>query len=196
MTPRDDVTAVVLVGGASRRMGRDKATLLLDGRTLTEHVLDALRHVAATALLAGRAIDGIDVPAIPDHYPDAGPLGAIATALDAVTTDYAVVAACDMPSIVPALVALLLETAAQHPDAPATMCTTERGLEPLLSVWRPRAAAPHLRTALDNGVRAIHEAVATLPHALLIPNTQWQSVDPNGDSFRNWNTPADLPDPH
>jgi molybdopterin-guanine dinucleotide biosynthesis protein A len=173
-------------------MGRDKATLRLDDRTLTEHVLDALRPVAATALLAGRAIDGIDVPAIPDRYPNAGPLGAIASALDAVTTDYAVVAACDMPSIVPALLTLLLEQASQHPNAEATMCTTDRGLEPLLSVWRPKLAAPKLHAALTSGIRAVHDAVAALPHALLIPQARWQTADPRGDSFRNWNTPADL----
>jgi len=189
----DDVTAVVLVGGRSTRMGRDKAQLLLDGRTLTEHVLAALSGVATRALLAGRALPGLDVPAVVDQYSDAGPLGGIASALDAVRTPLALVTACDMPSIRPALVALLLDAARAHPAAAAVMCRSEAGLEPLLSVWRPGLALPALRAALDAGVRSLRDAVARLSAAVVLAPDAWLAADPDGASFRNWNTPGDLP---
>lgn len=190
---RDDVTAVVLVGGRSRRMGRDKALLVpdeQDGRTLTRRVLDALRPVAAHALLAGRPIEGVDVPAIADHYQGTGPLAGIAAALQVATTPLAVVAACDMPWISTPLVEHLIDRARAAPQALAVMCTTERGLEPLLSVWRSEAA-PNLHSALQAGVRAIHEAVATIPHVVVQPD-EWRRIDPDDRSFVNWNRPEDV----
>jgi molybdopterin-guanine dinucleotide biosynthesis protein A len=193
--PRDRVTAVVLVGGASTRMGRDKATLVPgdgDPRMLVQRALDALSGCAGTALLAGAAIDGLDVAAVPDRNgPAAGPLAGIAAGLAAVQTDLAVVAACDMPSIAPPLVAHLLERAAADPHALCVLCASSRGLEPLLAVWRP-TAAPLLDDALQRGVRALHRVVAALPHIVVEPQ-EWRRHDPDGASFVNWNTPADLP---
>jgi molybdenum cofactor guanylyltransferase len=174
-------------------MGRDKALLVVDGVILTQRVLDSLRPFAQSSLLAGRALPGLDVPAVPDQYPDAGPLGGIASALAAVHTPLALIAACDMPSIAPPLVALLLQRAAEHPDAPVVMCRGERGLEPLLGVWRPQLALSALAAVLEQGERAIHAAVATLAGALMLPPGEWQAADPTGKSFVNWNAPEDLP---
>lgn len=192
MTPA--ITAVVLVGGRSTRMGRDKATLVpdpRDGRSLTAMVLDALSPLCDVALLAGRAVPGLDVPAVADQYPEAGPLGGIAAGLAALPTDLAVVAACDMPSIVRALVAHLLQRAQSDATALAVLCRSDRGLEPLLSVWRSDAA-PLLQAALGEGVRGVQEALARVPHLVIEP-AEWRRLDPEGVSFVNWNHPADLP---
>jgi molybdopterin-guanine dinucleotide biosynthesis protein A len=192
----DDVTAVVLVGGRSRRMGRDKAQIVPDtagGRTLTQLVLDTLSGVASFALLSGRALPGLDVPAIPDRYFDAGPLGGIASALAEVDTPLALVAACDMPSIVPALPRLLLDRVRADPAAAAVMCRSDAGLEPLLSAWRPALALPVLRAAIAGGVLSLHDAIARLPHTVVLPPDEWRPADPDAASFRNWNTPDDLP---
>lgn len=188
-----DVTAVVLVGGRSTRMGRDKALLVVGGRTLTEHVVSALSPFAAEVALGGRALPGLDVTAIPDQHTGAGPLGGMVSALAAVTTPLALVAACDMPSIQPALVTLLLDAARAEPSAAAVLCRSEAGLEPLLSVWRPALALPPLRAALDGGVRSLRDAVAALPHTVILAPDRWRAADPDGLSFRNWNTPDDLP---
>jgi molybdopterin-guanine dinucleotide biosynthesis protein A len=192
----DDVTAVVLVGGRSRRMGRDKALLVPGGpggRTLTGLVLDALAPAASHALLAGRALPGLDVPAVADQYSEAGPLAGVASALAAVRTDLALVAACDMPSIVAALPLLLVDRARAEPAAAAVMCRGDLGLEPLLSVWRPALALPALEQALRDGVRALRDAIGRLPRAIVLAPEEWRRVDAEGASFRNWNTPDDLP---
>jgi molybdopterin-guanine dinucleotide biosynthesis protein A len=186
-------TAVVLVGGASTRMGRDKALLVPpdgDPRPLARRVLDALLSVADNAVLAGRPLAGFDVPAVSDHNVGAGPLAGVAAALAAVGTPLAVVAACDMPSLQPALLRLLLRRAQDEPDALCVVCMGPRGMEPLLAVWRP-AAAPLLDAALGRGVRALRDAVAAVPHVLVAPE-HWRAADPTGLSFVNWNTPADL----
>ena len=193
-----DVVAVVLVGGRSARMGRDKATLVPedgDPRPLGRRVLDALAPVTTRAVLAGtpRAA-GLPphVPVIPDRNPGAGPLAAIAGALGSLPAhELAVVAACDLPGIVPALVAHLVRRARENPDALCVLCATERGPEPLLSVWRAGAAA-HLDAAVSSGVAALRDAIATMPHVVVAPE-EWRALDPAGASFANWNRPEDLP---
>ena len=188
----DDVIAVVLVGGASTRMGRDKATLVPDDgdpRTLLQRVLDALGPVTSRAVLAAAqpTPSPPHVQVIVDRNRGAGPLPAIAGALSALPagTELAVVAACDMPTIVPALVAHLVQRARENPDALCVLCATERGAEPLLSVWRP-ATAPLL------GTGSLQEAIAAVPH-LVVPPEEWRRFDPAGASFVNWNRPEDLP---
>jgi F420-dependent oxidoreductase-like protein len=165
-----------------------------DGRPLVRIVLDALAPVAPAALLAGRALQGIAVPAIDDRYFDAGPLGGITSALGEVDTDLAVVAACDMPSISTALVEMMVELARADPSLAVVMCRGERGLEPLLSVWRPARALLPLRAAVATGTLALREAVEGMPGLLVLPPEEWRTADPDGASFRNWNTPADLPE--
>jgi len=195
--PREMVTAVVLTGGRSARMGRDKASLVPhghDGRSLARIVLDSLAPLAAHALLAGRPVADLPhVAAIDDRNPGAGPLGAVAGALAQVPAEQlAVVAACDMPSIAPALVAHLLERAAADAEATCVLCASEDGLEPLLSVWRP-SAAPLLDAAIAGGATALREGIAALPHTIVVEPGEWRAHDPAGASFANWNTPADLP---
>jgi molybdenum cofactor guanylyltransferase len=185
-----EVTAVVLVGGGSVRMGRDKATLVADasdGRSLTQVVLDALSPLATQVLLAGRALPGLDVPAVVDQYTDAGPLGGIASALAVVRTELAIVAACDMPAIVPALVAHLVQRARERPDVLCVHCSNE----PLPAVWRPQAATT-LADALAAGVRSLRDAVDRVPHIVVAPD-EWLRFDPAGATFVNWNRPEDLP---
>jgi len=195
--PRETVTAVILTGGRSTRMGRDKASLVpdvRDGRTLARIVLDSLMPVAAHALIAGAPVPDLShVAAIDDRNPGAGPLGAVAGALAQLPADHlVVVVACDMPSIAPALVAHLLQRAAADAESLCVLCTGERGLEPLLSVWRP-LAAPLLDAAISRGATALREGVAALPHTIVIEPGEWREHDPDGVSFANWNTPADLP---
>lgn len=195
--PREMVTAVILTGGRSTRMGRDKASLVpdpADGRTLARIVLDSLAPVAAHALQAGPAVDDLPgVAAIDDQNPGAGPLAAIAQALPLVRPrNFAVVAACDMPSIAPALVEHLLDRAAADPEALCVLCSTDRGLEPLLSVWRP-AAAVALDRAIAAGTTALREGIAAVPHTIVVEPDEWRRHDPTAASFANWNTPGDLP---
>jgi len=97
----------VLVGGRSRRFGSDKAAALLDGRSLLEHVTDALApHVAEVAVI--RAADDRPVP-------DLGPLGGLAGALHLAMAggfDRVLVAPCDTPRLPGPLLALLAASTA------------------------------------------------------------------------------------
>ena len=191
------VVALVLTGGRSSRMGRDKATLVPDDgdpRPLAQRVLDALSAVAPQAMLAGGygAEPPPGVAVVHDRNQYAGPLAALAGALARVPPDaLAVVAGCDMPHVVPALVRHMVQRARDAPGVLCVLCATERGVEPLPSVWRPSAAAL-LDEAVRRGASALRDGVAALPHAV-VPPEEWRRHDPDGACFVNWNTPDDLP---
>ncbi len=76
-----NLLGAVLAGGASRRFGSDKAVAIFAGKTLLDHVIDALRPQVSRCVLAGREWPGLDmVPDLPG--PGLGPLGGLAGALD------------------------------------------------------------------------------------------------------------------
>jgi len=191
------VTGAVLVGGRSLRMGRDKAALLVDGRPLAGRVAGALGTLGGEVILAGRAVAGLSLRVVEDALVPggpAGPLAGIVAALQATVTPYLVVAACDMPSIHPALVRHLVERLAGQPQAGAVVCRSDIRLEPFPLALRVAEAQPVLRVALEEGVRALHQALGRL-HLVVLDHDEWGAVDPDGASFVNWNSPEDVRQP-
>lgn len=94
----DDVTGVLLAGGKSRRMGRDKARMELFGRPLFVYSLELLQRNFQAVVIAGERTDLArpGVPVLPDIYPGSA-LGGLYTGLKAAETDWVFVAPCDMP---------------------------------------------------------------------------------------------------
>ncbi|MDP9363319.1 MAG: molybdenum cofactor guanylyltransferase [Chloroflexota bacterium] len=102
------LTAAVLAGGQSRRMGTDKALLPLvpGGPPLLRLVLDRVAAVTDDVLVVASGRPGYDafgVPVVPDRFPDGGTLGGIATAIGAAGGAHVLVVACDMPFLSAAL---------------------------------------------------------------------------------------------
>lgn len=97
--------AVILAGGLSRRMGRDKASLRLGGRRLLTWVREACRK------------SGLECRVIRhDIVPRCGPLGGMITALASTEHEACLIVSCDMPFVSPALIAALVAHAQKHPQ--------------------------------------------------------------------------------
>jgi molybdenum cofactor guanylyltransferase len=156
----------VLTGGASRRMGRDKALVEVAGRSLLTVAADALRDAGANPVLAvgGDAVALLEVEprliAVDDLHPGEGPLGGILTAFAAartVTPDpstLVVVVACDMPALDGATIRELVDAAVAEPAAGLAAAIVDGRPQPLTGVWRPALAEAVLRAAFDAGERA------------------------------------------
>jgi molybdopterin-guanine dinucleotide biosynthesis protein A len=174
----------VLVGGASTRMGRDKALLPYRGATLVRHVAALVEAAAGSVTLVGSRDGhaGLGYPLIPDNFPGCGPLAGLQAALAASPAEWNLVVACDMPVLTVDLLARLLEAAAAS-GADALVPVSPGGRpEPLCAVYRRELARP-LALALARGVRKVSEALAGLRVAL------WPVSDP--ERFENLNTPED-----
>ena len=189
-----DVTAIVLAGGMSRRLGRNKAVELFDGETLVRRAIGRMRQVAGNIMVVANDENRIaelglpdDVTAVIDEHPGKGPLAGIYTGLNASSTEWSVFCACDMPFLSPHLYRALLSNRDTY-DAvvpivdgrpePVHAAYSRACLEPI----REKLAADDLKIAgffQDVSVRYFSE-------------DEVRAIDPNLLSFFNINTQQDL----
>lgn len=184
------ISAAVLAGGASTRMGRDKALITLKGRTLVEHVVERLRPISDDVFVVTKrpdALEHVDVPVVTDRRDVQTPLAGIATALRTARYGHVFVCACDMPLISTELVHHLSERIGGH-DAVVPLRNDRP--EPSHALWS-KAVADTVDLALATGERAVYRVLETLD-AVWIDESEWRTIDPDGASFMNVNTPEDL----
>jgi molybdenum cofactor guanylyltransferase len=157
----------VLAGGASQRMGSDKALVEApDGRPLAVVGVTALRAAGALEVVVvggdGPALQGLELPWVPDRFPGEGPLGGIVTALHATRADLVVVMACDMPGVGPDVPAALVRALAAAPGSGVAVAVVGDREQPLTACWRRSVALEVLVSAYDAGERAPRFVLATL----------------------------------
>jgi molybdopterin-guanine dinucleotide biosynthesis protein A len=155
-TVRRRATAIVLAGGRSTRMGRDKTLLPVAGRPMIERVVSQLRpHFSQILISADDAAKfqflGLEV--VPDRIPGEGPMMAVASALERSENDINFVVACDIPVLPTDLLMRLLRDARGNADVVVPV-TAQSRYEPLFAVYRKRVK-PLLDRALDHGGRRI-----------------------------------------
>jgi molybdenum cofactor guanylyltransferase len=188
---RDGCSLVILAGGRSRRMGRDKATLPAVDGTLIAHLARRLAPVVDETIVAGGTvrppIEGAVV--VVDHRPGLGPLAGMLAGLAAAHHRYVWVVGCDLPDVEPALGGLLLALAA---DYEAVVPRPDQEPEGVCALY-VRELAPRIAALLDAGERSIKSLLdrSTVRYVGL---DELLAVDPELRSFRNINTPADYAD--
>ena len=148
--------AALMVGGKSRRMGRDKALLEIDGIPMFERVLKVLRQNSPLVFLVGdepQRFANIPEKIVPDLFPGSA-LGGIYTALSYSRADYVFVAACDLPFASAEIMSLLFSLRKGY-DVVVPCGLT--GLEPLFAVYSKTCLKP-FRQALESGRLRIIDA--------------------------------------
>lgn len=185
----ESIAGIVLAGGRSSRMGRDKAQLIYEGRTLLQRSIDFLREHFAETIVAGgdpARYPDLDVPCAPDRLSGQGALIGIHAGLCATRRPRIFVMACDAPFPQLALIERLLTMA---PEADWIVPRTDRGLEPLFAVYsqRCRPAIESLFAANELRVRLLAKQVATV----YLEEAELRLLDPQLRSFINLNTPGE-----
>jgi len=134
------VTGVILAGGKSTRMRRDKALLVVDGQTLFERAQAFLRRFFTQILIAGDRPDlaSADIPAVADIYPGSA-LGGLYTGLQAAKTDWIFVLPCDMPYPNEQILYALL---AARENVDAVVPRTPAGYEPVFALYHKNCLTP------------------------------------------------------
>jgi molybdopterin-guanine dinucleotide biosynthesis protein A len=133
----------VLAGGGSTRMGRNKALLPFRGTTLVEHVAEIVRQAAGSVTLIGdpAQLGHLGLPIVPDELPGSGPASGIYTALTITSTDWNLIAGCDMPAITRDILLALLRRAALTKAGCVAAAGTDGDPEPLCAVYHRRCLA-------------------------------------------------------
>ena len=183
------VSAAIMAGGKSRRMGQDKAWIELDGEPLITRVANVLAEVADEVLIVANdpRYGSLGLPVVRDRYPEGGALGGIATGVGAATNGTVLVAACDMPFLSAPVWRLLLEF-----DGEADVVIPRVGgeLETLHALYA-KACLPHMARALaENRLRVVSFFDAV--RVKTIDEPELRAIDPTLRAFTNVNTPEEL----
>ena len=181
-----NVSAIVLCGGRSSRMGRDKATLPFGTETSAGRVLRLVREVTTDIVLVGRGDPGAltDCRVIGD--PGKGPLVALAIGLGATSAHRTLVVACDMPLVRPALLTHLVERIGEYD---ACVPRIEAVAVPTCAVYARGvdAVARSLVAAGERSLRALLERVSVR----WVEESELREIDPDLGSFIDCDTPQD-----
>jgi molybdopterin-guanine dinucleotide biosynthesis protein A len=183
-----DITAAVLIGGKSRRFGRDKVIEPLDGVMLVERVISVLSPLFSEIILVGHFRQQISgYKTVSDIIPGCGPLGGIYTALASSDNPYCFVFAADMPNLNTGLIRYM---AGLKEKADIIIPRLSKGMEPLHAVYS-NTAIPVIKTLLEKNKFKILNLIEQM-------NTEFighLSINAFGDPLRifsNINTISDI----
>ncbi len=188
----DYIEGAILVGGASSRMGCDKARLEWNGVPLVERVANALGSCMSRVCLVIRpgSEPPLDLPCVEDVRSERAPIVGVHAALQACESAAVLVTACDLPELDPNVVLALLALV-PHGDGPDVVAPIgTKGHEPLLAVYRPRLL-PEIERRIDAGKLSLQSLLHDVD-TLGIPEATLREIDPELRSLRNVNRPEDL----
>jgi molybdopterin-guanine dinucleotide biosynthesis protein A len=181
-------TGIVLAGGESERMGRDKRRLTINGQTLLARTLARLRPLVDEVLVVARErgdLPPVDARIVTDQYPGSGVLAGVHAGLAATRTPWAYVVAGDMPLLNADLLRAMAALA--EDDCDVVVPRWQGELEPLHALYRPAVCAPAAEDALRENRRRI---IAFYPQVRVreMGEDAVAQIDPQGHSFFNVNT--------
>jgi molybdopterin-guanine dinucleotide biosynthesis protein A len=183
------VTGVVLAGGASRRMGRNKAFLDLGGRPLIAIVIEHIAAVCAEVLIVtgdAAPYSELGVRVVEDRFPGVGVLGGLHAGLETASHDLILAVGCDMPFLEPMLLRAVVEWAE---GVDAVVLRQGEYVEPLHGAYR-RSCLPAIETAILSGRRRVVSFFSSVNVRYVTPE-DLAPFDPELRSIRNINTPEE-----
>jgi molybdopterin-guanine dinucleotide biosynthesis protein A len=185
-----DVSCIILAGGASRRMGQDKALMQVEGIRLFDYVYGTCRGLFSEIIIVtNQPHQFIEyrTPVVVDEIPGAGSLGGLYTGLKRADNEYSFCAACDMPFLNPELISYLIE---QKDKSDVVIPKTGKGLEPLHAVYSKRCIEP-MKKCIERGDLKIPNFFPEV-RVTYCGEEEIKKVDPTLISFMNVNTKEDL----
>ncbi len=183
------LSGVILAGGASRRMGRDKALLDVDGRPLIAVVAERLRSVVDELVIASGDNEAYAQYAdrcVTDIFSGVGTLGGLHAGLGAAAHDRVLVVGCDMPFLNPAVLRWFA-LAADGVDV--VVLRQGEFLEPIHAVYR-KSCLPAIEEVIRTGVRQAYAFYDQVKVRYVDP-AEIEHLDPQLRSFSNVNTPIE-----
>jgi molybdopterin-guanine dinucleotide biosynthesis protein A len=187
MIDRNHLTAIILAGGKSSRMGTDKGLMDFRGKKMIEHVLCVAGAIATEILISSSnaGYSQFGFPVYEDIYKNFGPLGGIHSGLSSSHSQWNLVVSCDLPFISREFLLFLLS---QDADGNAIVPVHDKMPEPLCALYN-KSALPEIESLILNGE-------LKMKHALQKLNTVYVDVPKEKFNaavlFKNLNSPEDI----
>ncbi len=184
------ISAVLLAGGRSSRMGQDKATMLFRGEALWKNQLELLRRLQPEELFVSGQTDPpwrpVDVEFVPDVQPSRGPLSGIAATLSRISGDYLLVLAIDTPFVTENY---LRDLSTRTAPGCGVVPLIENRAEPLAAIY-PRGVRADFEAALAGSDFALQPLIRNM---IGLGKLRAIEVTPEEIAlFRNLNQPGDF----
>jgi len=187
------LTVVIQAGGASSRMGEDKALKPFLGRPLIQRVIERLTPIADEMIVTTNHpadYEFLNMRLVADLRPGRGALGGLYTAIASAACPLVAVVACDMPFASP----MLIEGARRlmvEEEADVVIAKAEAGYEPFHALYRREACLPAIESAMDADQWKV---IAWFPQVKtrILSLVEMKSLDPSGLCFWNLNTPEEF----
>lgn len=195
MLIRTESTGLVLAGGASSRLGRDKAREAVAGKVLLVHAVEAVTAVCSEVLIAGERAgrEDLDLPSgarwVPDIHPGRGPLAGLHAGLAAARYDITLAVGCDMPFLNPLLLASLVRLAPGHE---AVVPRVGGSLQTLHAVYTHACLAHAEALLAEPGRLASLQDLIGLLRVRYVDEGEMRLLDPDLRSTFSVNTKEDL----
>lgn len=186
-----EISAVVLAGGKSQRLGVDKTLLRLDGHWLLQRIVEQLCTLSDNVLVVTnepQKLASLGVPAVPDQQVGIGPLAGILAGLLAMRYPMGLFVACDMPFLSRRLVRYMIRLAA---DVDVVIPRNGDETEPLHALYG-KTCLDAISASLEQGRRRVIYFFDRVRVRYVGPD-EMSAFDPLGLSLFNINQPEDLP---
>jgi molybdopterin-guanine dinucleotide biosynthesis protein A len=189
----ESIAGFILVGGESRRMGRDKSALTFNGQRFVERIAAEVSRVTTSVTLVGSnaaalKLENSSLSTSPDVYPQWGALGGVHAALAACSAEWALIVACDFPFVTRELF-LRLASVREGFDAVAPI-QSDSIPQPLCALYRVTPCLTRAVELIESGERkpiALLQSVATR----WILFSELADLKDANSLFDNINTPQD-----
>ncbi len=188
-----NITGIILAGGKSSRLGRDKARETIGNVPLIQRVVMALAEVSSEIIVVGSKltnlteINGVNIRTVKDRASNRGPLMGIYSGLSQASYPYACLVACDLPFLDPAVLKLLIELA---PGRQAVVPLIQEIPQPTHAIYA-RSILPHIEEALKTEGGGLRTLLDNL-EVKYVAEAQIREIDRDLRSFMNINTEDDL----
>jgi len=187
------MTSIILAGGKSLRLGRNKFMETIGGKSLIQWVVDRLAILSTEIIIAtarGKAIpcsSAVRIQTVADIYPGKGPLVGIYSGLIASSGSRAIVVGCDTPFLSVGLLEYMTQTS---PTFDIAVPRIKDKVEPLCAVYSKNCLAPIQELLKQNELRIVE--LFSMVRVRYIEEDEINSFDPDHLSFFNINSQADL----
>lgn len=189
MSERSTITAIILAGGKSSRMKKDKGLVSFGKKTLIEQVIDSAKEITDNIIIItnNEAYRQFGYSCFEDVMKEKGPLGGIYTGLVNSSTEKNLVVACDMPFL---SINIFIGLIDQCRGLDALLAEHKGKAEPLCAIY-DRSCIPSFKKLLEQSQLKITDALAGLNTSFIsFDNKDWFK----GNEFANMNSPEDLLD--
>ena len=181
------ITAIILAGGKSTRMGTDKALIEINDKSLLENAIDLCKPISSSILISSNFEEHkkYSYEVIPDEIPDCGPIGGIYSCLKETETEWNFVLSVDSPFVELEFIRNLIS---EIDNTNAIVPIHSRGKEPLIALYHKNSLS-EIEKRIKSGNYKMYDLVDTLS-TKFVDSKKWLEKYPN--LFHNINRPEDL----